>query len=503
MIFRNSLATSGAMITGYLFSFVLAPIMLARLGLDLFGVWAVTGAIATYAAIMDLGIRRAVERFVAFYDARDDRRSIEELFGLGLLIITVVTVLASAAAVVAAPFVAGLLGDALSPTDMRIVLLSAVAIMVLNAYQSVMRAIPIGLQQMVAPAIAQTAGNVINFVFSLAALALSRDLVVYALANAAAAALSVIPTAIAVKHVWSPVRVRVPSRPLVNEVLGFSLKAQVAWLGALVNNQTDKIILGVLVDVRAAGAYEIANRVVLAVKAISVMSISALTSASTAQITREGSHVIPEFYRRYTQRSLSVSLPLLVFTTVTAPVLLTAWLGDVPENTIAVVVVLTLANCVNMATGVASTVSLGDGRVGAIARLSVIIVIINIVLTLALTPFFGLWGVLAGSALAISLGAVGFLIYFHRLYRIPAAVLARATGVPAFAAGLAGVPAICWLVFIGFPYEGRLPSVAATAVSLLVYVAIYWPLASKLDILPDKLNMRRRSGRAQEVPATT
>ncbi|MDP9377046.1 MAG: hypothetical protein M3P40_05660 [Actinomycetota bacterium] len=64
MILRNSVAQSGAMVTGYIFSFVLASIMLARLGLTLFGVWAFTGAIATYAAVMDLGIRRTVERFV-------------------------------------------------------------------------------------------------------------------------------------------------------------------------------------------------------------------------------------------------------------------------------------------------------------------------------------------------------------------------------------------------------------------------------------------------------
>jgi hypothetical protein len=74
VIFRNSFTQSGAMITGYIFSFILAPIMLARLGLELFGIWAVTGAFATYAALMELGITRALERFVAFYEAHNDRR---------------------------------------------------------------------------------------------------------------------------------------------------------------------------------------------------------------------------------------------------------------------------------------------------------------------------------------------------------------------------------------------------------------------------------------------
>ncbi len=237
---------------------------------------------------MDLGIRRAIERFVAYYDAKDDRHSVEQLFGLGLIAVTIVAAIAATIAAIAAPLVTRLLGDVLTPADMRIVLLSSVSMMVLNAYQSVMRAIPIGLQQMVPPSVAQTAGNVLNFAFSLAALIASRDLVVYALANAVAALVTMVPIGIALHRVWRPVRASWPSRALVKEVLGFSLKAQVAWISDIVNNQTDKMILAMFIDVRAAGAYEIANRVVLALKAVAILSISALTSASTADITREG-----------------------------------------------------------------------------------------------------------------------------------------------------------------------------------------------------------------------
>src|ERR1700741_5516174 len=65
MLFRNTLAQSASVAVGYLFSFLLAPIMIARLGLDSFGVWAVTGAFATYAGLLDLGIGRSLARFIA------------------------------------------------------------------------------------------------------------------------------------------------------------------------------------------------------------------------------------------------------------------------------------------------------------------------------------------------------------------------------------------------------------------------------------------------------
>ena len=46
-----------------------------------FGVWAVTGAIAQYARLLDFGITRSLARFVALYDAEGDRGGIEESVG--------------------------------------------------------------------------------------------------------------------------------------------------------------------------------------------------------------------------------------------------------------------------------------------------------------------------------------------------------------------------------------------------------------------------------------
>ncbi len=74
---------------------------------------------------------------------------------------------------------------------------------------------------MVEPSFALMAGNIINFAFSLVALAISGDLVVYAIANAAAAAVSLIPMAVALRRTWSPVRARVPSKAIVSEVVAF------------------------------------------------------------------------------------------------------------------------------------------------------------------------------------------------------------------------------------------------------------------------------------------
>ena len=73
MLFRNTMAQSAGFALGYLFSFLLAPLMISRLGLDAFGVWAVTGAFATYAGLLDLGIGQSLSRFIAVFDAEGRR----------------------------------------------------------------------------------------------------------------------------------------------------------------------------------------------------------------------------------------------------------------------------------------------------------------------------------------------------------------------------------------------------------------------------------------------
>ena len=80
--------------------------MLHQLGLDLFGVWAVTGAMATYAGLLDLGITRSLARFIALYDVEDDRPAIRECVGLGLIAVSAVGAVGAVACRVTAPLFA-------------------------------------------------------------------------------------------------------------------------------------------------------------------------------------------------------------------------------------------------------------------------------------------------------------------------------------------------------------------------------------------------------------
>lgn len=485
-MFKNTLAQSSTIFLASFFGLLLAPLLLSRLGLDQFGVWAVTGAVATYAGLVNLGVTRALARFVALYDLRGDRQAIGECLALGLLVTTVLGVLVFGAAVLATPLATRLLG-VLSPDEMRIVLLSSAAILVAQEYRGVLAAVPVGMRVMVPPNVAGSFGAVLNFGFSVAALLASRDLTVYALANAAAEVIRIAFGAAAMVYVWRRPTISLPSMARAREVIAYSLRNQVHVLSDIVNNQTDKIIIALLIGVRVAAAYELGARAANAVRALGVLTISALLPTATAEIASQGRSVIARMYSHYTERVVALSFPLLIVTALTAPFLLVAWLGSTPEEGVVVVIAISVAYLARMTTEVGMNIANADGRPGMVAINSGRTAVLNVVFTLALAPLFDLWGVLAGTILALFVGSLLFLRDFHRYYELPVDTYLRAIRSPVILAGGLTLPFLAVYLLFGISASTRPSAVAVLLGVTGLYGLAYWVLASRLRLLPKRI----------------
>jgi O-antigen/teichoic acid export membrane protein len=485
MLFKNTLAQSASYGLGYAYSIILAPIMINRLGLEAFGVWAVTGALATYAGLLDLGVGKTLARFVAIYDVNDEEHSMRESVGLGCLISIGVWLVASLAAVALAPLLSDQLG-VLDTGDMRLVLLASVAIWSCNGIESVFGSVCEGKRQMVPSNVAHSVALTLNFAFSIAALVASASLLVYAYANLAAAVLGMPAAYLAVRHVWSGCHFAMPSWALSKEVVFFSAKNQLSWFADLINLQTDKLIVAVLIDVRSAAVYEIGSRVVAAVRGAAVMATSAIIPTAAARIAEEGSEAIGAMYRRYLTRICATTFPLFVGAAVSSPFLLAAWLGSVPSDAGIVIPILSAAYLVNITTGAGTTIAISAGAPGFAAANAGLIAILNVVFTIALTPLFGLWGVVTGTALAIVAGSVLFDFRFIERFALPRSDFWDGV-LPAgmLAIGLAIPPAIL-AIAVGIP-DNRLTALPLLIVSVGAFALPYWILASRRGLLPSQL----------------
>jgi O-antigen/teichoic acid export membrane protein len=424
---RNTIAQTTGSLSAYIFSFVSAPIILAGLGLRSFGIWALTGALAQYGALLDLGVGVSLARFVAAH--QEDRRVCGRYMAIGWMAVGIIAlILAPIAALGAAPLAHAIHG--ISVGHMHIVLFSSFVLLMSSMVTGVIIAFPIGHRRMVAPNVAAAIAGAINFGASVGSIALGAKLPGYALANAGAGLASVLVVATVVVSTEGRLPLARPEWGRVREFLAFSVKQQLVRIANLVNYQTDKIVIAFSVGPAAAGAYELANRVALAVRQVGIYVTSATDIELTTLVSKLGVEGVRPRYERLTQVTATMAFPPVLLGMATAPLLLSAWLHHAPPDSVAVLVALSAAYLLAVSTGVGSGMTVATGQPGVIAKVAVSAAIANVILTASLAPLFGIWGVLSGTVVALSSGSAVQMVFVHRRFSWPVRAYFRAIAPP-------------------------------------------------------------------------
>ncbi|MBE9528372.1 MAG: oligosaccharide flippase family protein [Proteobacteria bacterium] len=77
---KNSTSNVSVNIIKMVISFIMAPVVVKALGNYDYGLWELVFSFTGYMSLMDIGMRPAVTRYVARYNAKNDRASLEKLF---------------------------------------------------------------------------------------------------------------------------------------------------------------------------------------------------------------------------------------------------------------------------------------------------------------------------------------------------------------------------------------------------------------------------------------
>jgi O-antigen/teichoic acid export membrane protein len=493
---RNTVAQSAPRMLGYILSFASAPVVVNGLGLRQFGIWALTGALAQYGALLDLGIGRSLSRYIAAHDG--DRRLCGEYMGVGFLSVLVVGfLLAVATALFAATITRALHG--ISIADMRVVLGSSVVLLCCSMLASVVAAYPIGRRRMVTPNLGLAIGATVNFVASVGSILAGAQLPGYALANAAAGIATVLIITGLVLGVEGRIPIGWPNAGRARVFVWFSVKNQMVRVMDLVNYQSDKVVIAFSVGPAAAGAYELANRVALAGREAGIWAASAVDIELTSMLTRSGIGSVRRRYGRLTEVAVAFAFPPLLLSAAVAPLLFDAWLSQVPPDATAVLVALSLAYVVTASTGVGYGVASAAGNPGVVAQASVGTAILNIVLTVSLAPLFGIWGILAGTVVALSSGALVQALLVHRRFELSGSAYRRAVAPALGAYALLAVP-VAALAYAGL-FHGRV----VEAVVLIVLAVLYLGSCGRWVVRSGRLpvSIRKRLGRRMWLQAPT
>jgi len=392
VFFAGTLFTA---VAGYLFKIYLARV----LGADALGIYALGMTIVGFFGLFNgLGLPQAAVRFVAAYSATEQWQRLHGFLRRALGLLGIGNVVLAGAMMVVGPWLARSLYHA--PALVPYLHLFAV-MLVLSAFTGFLGQVLAGYKDVaLRTVITNFIGSPLNIVFGVVLLSLGFGLRGYLLAQVVT---SVVVLSLLLTAAWrlTPRRARQATHtavPMEREVFWFSAAVFGVGLLEFILAQTDKILLGVFLDVRQVGIYSVAAALVAFVP-VALQSVNQIFSPTIADLHARGEHaLLRRLFQTLTKWILGLTLPLAFVMIIFSKPLMRLF-GEAFEAGWLVLILGTLGQLVNAGVGSVGYLLLMSGNQARLIRVQVVMSVFKVAATFGLVRPFGIAGVALAGAL--------------------------------------------------------------------------------------------------------
>jgi O-antigen/teichoic acid export membrane protein len=380
---------------------LLMPLLIPALGIDRYGVWALTTTTLTILAALDGGLGASLMRFFALHRGRGDTMVSARLLLASLVFAAVWSALTLALLVPLAPRALTLTTIPIPLRAEALVALRALPplagmVMMTNAFASLLRANDHYRSVAIGMAAAQLA--YVMAVLALAVLRSGLTIPILLPALYLQYGVSLLALAVLARSTLRPTWAGWPSGAEVRQLWSYAWRTQIATASAIVNLQVDALVIAVLLPIRYVALYYLGASMAAAARSLPMFSLPPICSRLTSLFGQRGlATALQEFYRlnRLWVGGVVVYGLLLELT---LPSALGAWLGRDLGPAIVVAAVLFLGYAINLSVGVMACLARAVGKPELESRVGLITMTVNLVLTYPLARVAGIYGVIAATA---------------------------------------------------------------------------------------------------------
>lgn len=410
----NAMANVAQMLLSALILFVLYRYISQALGVDKLGVWSVVLATASASRLADLGLGVGVTRFVAQHLALKQPESASAIVETAL--ITIAFALAGGLFAFY-PVFQSVLNKIFQNEELEQaldILPYALLSLWLSMLATIVQSGLDGCQKMVGRAVIGTASQVCMLVFvfvwvpneGLIGLAYAQImqamlllLISWFYLRSSLKNLSILP------FVWR--------LNIFKNMLSYGANVQLASLSILLFEPLTKAFMAKFGGAEAAGWFEIANQVVLKVRALLVAANQAIVPRVT-QLNEQDDEKFKKIYAENVKALVFFAIPLHAMLMAGGGIVSVLLLGRFDMNFIFILQIVICAWLINVFTFPAYFIGLGVGRVGLNTVAHFIIGFVNMVLGFGLGKMFGVYGVVVASAVALCVGSIVLIVVFQK-----------------------------------------------------------------------------------------
>jgi O-antigen/teichoic acid export membrane protein len=468
---------------GYLVSRVLIPpFVLARLGLEMYGLWSTAFIVVSYLGISTFGISSVYVKYVAEYVARGETRKANALLSTGMVITAVGCVTLFAMLWLGWPHVQHWLNiPAHLQRTAHDVIMMVVAIFLCDIAASVFRDSMSGAQK-----IAEIQGIwVVCYVVEAALIfylvGTGHGILGLAEAFMVRTILSILLSAALAYRMlpWLRISPFLCTRESMRALLGFGGVVQLGALIAIGLNTVERVIAAPLIGLSAVGLLDLSDKLPQMASSIPfafagafLPAASYLNGAATGTAAERREVVVKLYLKGARYMNLASAALAGLLATSSGPIL-AVWMGRVYPGTAFLMSIFAIQQQIHLLTGPGTSILKGIGQPGEEFFYSVP----NVVALAAAVPLsrliLGRWSVVGlGSAVvaATIVSAIGFIVHANRILDIPWRRYMRFVlmpgAVPYLVGAVVSVPA--WILI---PHLSRLQGVSILAVIGIVYAA--------------------------------
>jgi O-antigen/teichoic acid export membrane protein len=405
-----------ASIAPMLVTFLLAPLLLHRLGLDRFGIWSLALVAIGTLTLLDGGVSASLARFFAVHAAREDKQEAGRLLLNALIFFAF---FGTALTLIAIPLAAYIVRLPHIPTA-----LEGEAITVLRWLPALTA---LALMADCAAAVLQGNGRFRSLagmmVTSSTAFAVAVVLLVQPGAHlgrlmVAAAIRFVVAIVVGLGLASSRVSIARPlalPRSVISDLWRYSSRMQISGLTGFVNSQLDALIIAGILPIRYVGLYSIGMQAASAVRSPPLYAFAPLLTRLTTIFRTQGQKGTADQFERLERVWLPSVLGYGVIGVASIGFAVPIWLGHryVLSGVVAVVLISCYMIHVGL-TGMRTCYVRAVGRPGLETRYSALWTVSNALLTVPLALAGGLLGVVGATAVTGVVASVYFVFLCRR-----------------------------------------------------------------------------------------
>jgi len=463
-----------------LIGIALTPLMLRSLGPDAYGLWALIttfSVTAGYLGVLDFGIQSSVVKLVAEFRQRHDSPATSQVVSAALYLFGGLGIIGAGALIgFGTWFLESAFRIPAHLVDIARLLFYMLAVQTLFEFPELILAATLeGVQRYDVQRAIQVAYVVLSGLSVAILLLLGHGLLAL---SVTAAGLSIVRLLASLLFVWrlAPEIHLVPvvDRLVMRRLVTFSSQIFLLRLNGIAHNTMDKAIIGVLLTTTALTEYDIANKLRL-VAAGTLGFITPQVVPIAAMLHARGDRErLKELFLSGTKFQLALTLPVVISVFVFAEPIVLLWIGSDYEHIVDLGRLFVSYLLLNAAIDVGYNMMIGMGHVRHLLVIQTsTTTIINLLVSILLTPRIGTAGVMWGTLIGMATGVVPYLGLFLRSLDLPFAELLRRAIFPTYLVaagyGLLLYGASTWVRPDTLISLGALASVCLTIYGLVVW----------------------------------